>query len=146
MGELILKCILQEPKYDYDAIADLKIKDPEKYVWSCRDGDGIWGTSFRDLDELVKLFGKEVVEKWLKSGYEEVEVPDSYWENDKGYQVKRKTMFKGKPATVDVPLTLDSVTTVPCPYCQYPRDVEPDANGKIECEGCGKPYILISPI
>lgn len=142
---ICLKCILQEPKYDWDAVADLRIKDPDKYVWSSRDGDGIWGTSFRDLDELIKLLGKEVIEKFLESGYEEVEVPDQYWESI-GYQIKHKTSYKGKPVVVEVPLTLDSVSTVPCPYCQYPRDVEPDANYKVECEGCGKPFIVASQI
>jgi len=143
-----MKCILQEPRFDDYAVAELRIKDPEKYVWSTRDGDGIWGTTVSDYEELEKIVGKETVNKWASAEYEnmEIEVPDSYWEESKGYEVRRHIKFNGEVEVVEIPLSMDSVVTVPCPYCQYPRDVEPDANYKVKCEGCGNPYEVASLI
>jgi hypothetical protein len=48
--------------------------------------------------------------------------------------------------SVCVPLTLDSVVEVDCPYCNCFRRVEPDANYTVECEGCGKNYRIYSII
>jgi len=45
-----------------------------------------------------------------------------------------------------VPLTLDSVAYVHCPYCGCERLVEPDANYTVNCEDCGKAYQIVSQI
>lgn len=45
-----------------------------------------------------------------------------------------------------VPLTLDSVVEIQCPYCGYPRRVEPDANYIVNCEHCEKEYKIYSMI
>ena len=48
--------------------------------------------------------------------------------------------------TVIVPLTLDSVAEINCPYCECEKLVEPDANYNWECEGCGKEFKIKSMI
>jgi hypothetical protein len=77
----------------------------------------------------------------------EVDVPESFWTEEKGYSIiELKEYQEGEIETVEVPLTNDSVVTIPCPYCSYPRKVEPDANYQVDCEGCGKPYRIASQI
>jgi len=56
-----------------------------------------------------------------------------------------KRRFDEMPV-VTVPLTLDSVATVRCPYCGQPRNVEPDANYTVECFSCGEKYQVASLI
>ena len=51
-----------------------------------------------------------------------------------------------KIKTVMVPMTWDSIATVYCPYCGEGRDVEPDANYTVTCEGCGHKYRIRSMI
>lgn len=58
-------------------------------------------------------------------------------------KVKPKRTFTKTPI-VSVPLSMDSVVTVKCPWCGQKRRVETDANYTAECEGCGKPYKLQS--
>jgi hypothetical protein len=48
--------------------------------------------------------------------------------------------------TVTVPMTMDSVATVECPYCGHPRRVEPDANYSVDCDSCGHDYRVKSLI
>jgi ribosomal protein S27E len=48
--------------------------------------------------------------------------------------------------TVTVPMTMDSLAEVNCPYCDHPRRVEPDANYTVECEACGNEYKVRSMI
>jgi len=49
-----------------------------------------------------------------------------------------------KMKSVPVPLTLDSVAEVKCPYCGTYRSVEPDADYIVTCEGCGHKYKVFS--
>lgn len=59
---------------------------------------------------------------------------------DKQLQTKKPDKIK----TVVVPLTMDSIADVNCPYCGYSRTVEPDANYTVTCEGCGYKYRIVS--
>ena len=52
---------------------------------------------------------------------------------------------KEKIPTVGVPMTLDSIVDVECPFCGAGRTVEPDANYLVKCE-CGRQYQLRSEI
>lgn len=49
--------------------------------------------------------------------------------------------------TVQVPLNertvFDGIGEIECPYCDEPRQVEPDAYYVVECEGCGKEYKVL---
>lgn len=72
----------------------------------------------------AKIIGTELVEKVV---------------TDKQLQVKPPKKMKA----VAVPLTLD-IAKVSCPYCGYERNVEPDANYTVTCEGCGYKYRVYS--
>ena len=45
-----------------------------------------------------------------------------------------------------VPLSLDSVVEIECPYCGAIRLVEVDCNGIIECEECSSEFNTVSQI
>ena len=137
-----IKCILQ----DNERGTELRIKDKEKEVWSPRDGDGTWGTYLEsdDLDE-INFISDDDFKRYFNCEEVEINVPISFWEN-KGYTVRVVKKFNGTPETVIVPLTLDSIAYVACPYCSQSRSVEPDANYTVECEGCGDPYKIESMI
>lgn len=63
--------------------------------------------------------------------------------------IKQETINISKPdkvKTAAVPLTLDSVATVRCPYCSSSRSVEPDAHYTVECNACGWDYKVRSMI
>ena len=64
----------------------------------------------------------------------------------KKYKVKHYSEFKTFPPVAVVPLSMDSVVTVKCPWCKQGRRVEPDANYLVNCERCGNPYKLRSQI
>jgi len=51
-----------------------------------------------------------------------------------------------KIKSVMVPMTLDDIAEVSCPYCGTSRTVEPDANYTVTCEGCGHKYKIYSMI
>jgi len=56
-------------------------------------------------------------------------------------KIEKKRIQKPKVIEiVIVPLTLDSIAEVECPYCELPRTVETDANYTVECEACGNDY------
>ena len=75
----------------------------------------------------AEIYGFEFVEKTV---------------SDKQLQVKPPDKIK----TVHVPLSMDSVCYVKCPYCGFERAVEPDANYTATCEGCGYEYKIRSMI
>lgn len=54
--------------------------------------------------------------------------------------------FDTFPPVAEVPMSMDSVVTVKCPWCGQKRRVETDANYLVTCEGCGKPYRLRSEV
>lgn len=56
-----------------------------------------------------------------------------------------KHRFNTEPI-VNIPLTMDSVATVKCPWCGQKRRVETDANFHVTCQSCGNPYKLRSAI
>lgn len=63
--------------------------------------------------------------------------------------VKRVLKVVVKPEkmkSVTVPLSLDSVVYIKCPYCGTEKAVEPDANYIATCDGCGHKYRVISMI
>ena len=63
--------------------------------------------------------------------------------------VKRVHKFVETPKEIKkvmVPLTLDSIAYVKCPYCKAERGVEPDANYTVTCESCGHKYKVYSLI
>lgn len=49
-----------------------------------------------------------------------------------------KRTFDSVPI-VSVPLSMDSLVTIKCAWCDQKRRVETDANYVFNCEGCGKP-------
>ena len=56
---------------------------------------------------------------------------------------KVKNTFESVPV-VRVPMSIDSVVTVKCPWCGQGKRVETDASYLVTCEGCTKPYKLQS--
>jgi hypothetical protein len=127
----------------------LKITDSEKKVFSTRDDDGIWGTTFGDIETRPAFITIEQIEKVMEGDVVEVETPDNYWTDEKGYLIQKVKKFDGKIKSVMINLDetlLEGVTSVFCPYCGCSRRVEPDGSGQVECEGCGNPFKIISPI
>ena len=60
-------------------------------------------------------------------------------------EIEKKQVKKPKRIeTAAVPLTLDSIAEVECPYCGFGRTVEADANYTVECESCDNEYKVIS--
>jgi hypothetical protein len=54
--------------------------------------------------------------------------------------------FDTVPPIAKVPLSMDSVVTVKCPWCGQKRRVETDANYLVTCEACEQPYRCRSEI
>jgi len=77
----------------------------------------------------------------------EGEVPE-YWDEKAKKELTAGSeviKIKDKVPVVGVPMTLDSIVDVECPYCGGSRAVEPDANYLVNCD-CGKKYQLRSEI
>ena len=60
-------------------------------------------------------------------------------------EIEKKQIEKPKKMkSAVIPLTLDSIAEVECPYCELPRTVETDANYTAKCESCENEYRVIS--
>lgn len=78
----------------------------------------------------------------------ESETPE-YWDKEAKKELAAGSEVIGtteeKIPVIDVPLTMDSIVEVECPFCGEARSVEPDANYQVTCD-CGKKYWLRSEI
>lgn len=78
---LTLGAVLQKSKYNIGCL-EVKYKDSRYDVYSYKYGDGIWGTTIDplegdNLEELVKTYGINAVEKAMEGEQVTVQVPMS---------------------------------------------------------------------